>query len=361
MSLKSKGGKNFIRRFICVVLLILLMVSALVIYIDPFFHYHAPLPGFPYIVDNQLSQNPGMAERMDYDSCIIGSSMTVNFHTDDFNELMGLNTLKLSYSGAYPRDDYNILNIVFDEKTPARKNNKVKAVFLGLDIPTLTAEVDEIKYELPMYLYDKNPINDVKYLWNKDVLLEYILKPIIQKKGTNLSEVYASWWTEDYYNIQYVMHGYEAPEPVSEEMDPELLLPKTKENLDVNILPFIRDNPDTDFYIFFPPYSILYWNNVLTENHMEATMNQYKFAANELLQYDNVHLFYFQNMEEVVTDLNNYADYTHYNPRINRYMTECFADGTHEVKNIEEFENELNEMRRIVDEFDFEALFSEEY
>ena len=42
-------------------------------------------------------------------------------------------------------------------------------------------------------------------------------------------------------------------------------------------------------------------------------------------------------------------------------MTECFADGTHEVKNIEEFENELNEMRRIVEEFDFEALFSEEY
>lgn len=359
--MKNKNTKNFIIRFAAVVLLLLFLVSVVVVYVDPFFHYHAPLKGFPYIVDNQLSQNPGMAKNMDYDSCIIGSSMTVNFHTNDFNELMGLNTLKLSYSGAYPRDDYNILSIVFDKSTLARKNSPVKAVFLGLDIPTMTASTDEIKYELPMYLYDQNPINDVKYLWNKDVVLEYILKPVIQKKGTDLSEVYASWWTEDYYNIQYVMHGYEAPEPVAEEMDEDLLIPQTKENLETNILPFIKGNPDTDFYIFFPPYSILYWNNVLTENHLEATMKQYRFAANELLKYDNVHLFYFQNMEETVTNLNNYADYTHYNPRINRYMTECFADGTHEVKSIDQFDDELEKMRQIVAEFDFEELFSTYY
>ena len=349
--MKNNNSKNFIIRFAAVVLVLLILVSAVVIYVDPFFHYHAPLKGFSYIVDNQLSQNPGMAQRMDYDSCIIGSSMTVNFHTSDFNELMGLNTLKLSYSGAYPRDDYNILSIVFDKNTIARKNNPVKAVFLGLDIPTMTAATDEIKYELPMYLYDKNPLNDVKYLWNKDVVLEYILKPVIQKKGTDLSEVYASWWTEDYYNIQYVMHGYEAPEPVDEEMDEDLLIPQTKENLEVNILPFIKDNPDTEFY----------WNNVLTENHLEATMKQYRFAAEELLKYDNVRLFYFQDMEEIVTDLNNYADYTHYNPRINRYMTECFSDGSHEVKNIEEFDNELEKMRAIIAEFNFEELFSVEY
>lgn len=361
MNSGDKGIKNFIRIFVCVVATAFVLISILVIYVDPFFHYHAPLQGFPYIVDNQLSQNPGMARHMDYDSCIIGSSMTVNFHTNDFKELMGLNTLKLSYSGAYPRDDYNILSIVFDKDTPARQKTPVKAVFLGLDVPTLTAEPDEIKYELPMYLYDNNPVNDVKYLWNKDVLLEYILKPVIQKKPTDLSLVYASWWTEEYYNIQYVMHGYEAPEPVLEEMDSELLLPRTKENLDKNIIPFIRDNPETDFYIFFPPYSILYWNNVIVENHLEATMNQYKFAASQLLQYDNVHLFYFQNMEETVTDLNNYADYTHYNPRINRYMTECFANGEHEVHSTEEFEKELDDMRRIVDSFDFEELFSKEY
>ena len=51
-----------------------------------FFHYHRPLAGFPYLVDNQLSQNPGMAAHMDYDSVILGSSMTVNFNTDWFED-----------------------------------------------------------------------------------------------------------------------------------------------------------------------------------------------------------------------------------------------------------------------------------
>ncbi len=348
-----------IKAFAAVVIICLVFISALVIYVDPFFHYHAPLKNFPYVVDNQLSQNPGMASNMIYDSCIIGSSMTVNFHTDDFKELLGLGTLKLSYSGAYPRDDYNILSIVYDESTLARKTNDVKAVFLGLDITTMTADTEEIKYPLPMYLYDKNPINDVEYLWNKDVLLEYIFRPLIQNEPSNLSEIYASWWTDDYYNIQWVMQGYEAPEPVSEEMDEDLLIPQTKKNLEVNILPFIKEHPETTFYVFMPPYSILYWNNVITENQLAATMNQYQFAAETLLSYDNVRLFYFQNMEEVVTDLNNYADYTHYKPEINRYMTECFASGEHEVTTSEQFSEELDKMKQIIYSFDFDGLFKE--
>ena len=78
----------------------LLLCASLVAYVDPFFHYHTPVGGFPYVVDNQLSQNPGMARNMDYNGCIIGSSMTVNFDTDDFKELLGYDTVKLSYSGA---------------------------------------------------------------------------------------------------------------------------------------------------------------------------------------------------------------------------------------------------------------------
>lgn len=54
-------------------LFLLLAAAALVIYVDPFFHYHRPLKGFPYLIDNQLSQNPGMAQNMEYDSVILGS------------------------------------------------------------------------------------------------------------------------------------------------------------------------------------------------------------------------------------------------------------------------------------------------
>ena len=36
------------------------LVAGLVIAVDPFFKYHEPLPFLNYIIDNQLSQNPGM-------------------------------------------------------------------------------------------------------------------------------------------------------------------------------------------------------------------------------------------------------------------------------------------------------------
>ncbi len=338
----------------------LLLIAGLVVYVDPFFHYHSPLPGFPYLVDNQLSQNPGMAQNMDYNGCIIGSSMTVNFDTDDFKELLGYDTLKLSYSGAYPKDDYNILSIVFDGDTHARKTRPMGAVFFALDIPTMTADTMETKYPLPEYLYDSNILNDVKYVLNKDVLFQYILRPLIQGEGSDLSEIYKSWWTPEFYNINYVMYTYEEPEKAEQVYTEEDVLPTTKANLEQNIIPFVRDNPDTQFYFFFPPYSILYWHNLQQENFYDAAFAQYQYVADELLKYDNVNLFYFQTMDEV-TDLNNYADYSHYKPEINRYMVRCFADGTHQIKTSEEMSGELERMHDIVENFDFDELFSQEW
>ena len=345
---------------IVIIVAALALCAALVIYVDPFFHYHAPLDDFPYLVDNQLSQNPGMAEHMDYNGCIIGSSMTVNFDTDDFKDILGYDTLKLSYSGAYPRDDYNILSIVFDEDSLARKNRPMGAVFFAMDIPTMTADTEETKYPLPEYLYDDSILNDVNYVLNKDVLFQYILKPVIQGEGSDLSEIYYSWWTPEYYNIGWVMHNYEEAPKSDTPVTAEDVLPTTRENLEKNILPFVEDNPDVQFYFFFPPYSILYWHDLQQENMYEAALVQYQYVADTLLEYGNVHLFYFQNMDEV-TDLNNYADYSHYKPEINHFMVECFDSGAFEVTSSAQMEEELNKMRSIVDGFDFDALLSKEW
>ena len=356
----TKHYARLLALLLALVLAGLCAMAALVAYVDPFFHYHAPLTDFPYIVDNQLSQNPGMARNMTYNACIIGSSMTVNFDTDDFKDICGFDTLKLSYSGAYPKDDSNILEIIYDEGSLSRKTNGMDAVFFAMDIPVMAADTDTVKYPRPEYLYDDNIFNDVKYLLNKDVLFQYIFRPIVQGKGSDLSEIYFSWWTPEYYNIQWVMHTYEEPEKVDEEMAADTLIPATQENLDVNILPYVEAHPETEFYFFFPPYSILYWHNVMQENTLEATFTQYQYVADRLLDYDNVHLFYFQDMEEV-TDLNNYADYSHYKPEINKYMVECFKKGDHEIKSTKEMEDALSKMRAIIDGFDFETLLSTDW
>lgn len=347
--------KKFFLTGLVTTIILLAGVMALVVYIDPFFHYHAPLEDFPYLVDNQLSQNPGMAKHMEYDSVILGSSMTVNFNTHWFEDLLGLDTIKLNYSGAYPKDQSNIMELIFASE------NKVDAVFLGVDVMTYTGGVAETKYPIPEYLYDDKYGNDIQYLLNKDVLLNYILRPMADPEKTDLATVYQSWWTDEYYNKQWVMHNYEPPEQVEVQTQEDAYLESVELNLAVNICPYIEENPDTVFYVFFPPYSILYWNDVICENHLDATIAEYQYIADRLLAYDNVRLFFFPNQEWIVTNLDNYADYTHYHRDINYYMTECFADGSCEITSEEEMKQALLETRLLIDAFDFEELFSVDY
>lgn len=354
----NKKAYNYILLMVVVTLVILFVAGTMVYYVDPFFHYHEPIEGFNYVIDNQLTQNPGMAEHMKYDSAILGSSMTVNFETDWFRELMDLNTLKLSYSSAYPKDIANILGKIYDGKGTDRH---IKKIFLGLDIITYSGAVDETKYPLPEYLYDDNPVNDINYLLNKDVLLNYVLRPIADPEPMNLSHIYASWWTDDYYNEDWVLLNHDAVLTKKEDKLPEHAFDDPiKQNLEVNIIPFIESNPETEFVIFFPPYSILFFNDAMMNNHLEASLNAYRCVVNELGAYENVTMYFFPVMDHVIDDLNNYADYTHYHPSINRRMTECFVNGDCRIakdkemgKDIDEY---ISELEDIFENYDFDRL-----
>ena len=90
-------------------------------------------------------------------------------------------------------------------------------------------------------------------------------------------------------------------------------------------------------------------------------MAEYQCIADTLLACDNVRVFFFPNQEWIVTDLNNYADISHYHSDINYYMTECFASGECEVADSVQMAGELEKMRDVIERFDFDALFSVEY
>lgn len=176
-----------------------------------------------------------------------------------------------------------------------------------------------------------------------------------------------------------MLRNYEQPKKVETETPKDEYVSPVEANLSANICPYIEANPDTEFVIFFPPYSILYWNDVLEENHLEATLEEYRYITERLNAYDNVTVYFFPACEEIICDLNHYADYSHYHPRFNRFMTECFASGSYRVsketagqtasQNTEEnlqkadvqpeektIDEYLEEMRRIVDHYDFDTL-----
>ena len=70
------------------------------------------------------------------------------------------------------------MQLVFDAK-----GDQVKAVYMAVDQSTFSADPEETKFPVTDYLYDDNVFNDVPYLLNKDVLLDYILRPLADQKG----------------------------------------------------------------------------------------------------------------------------------------------------------------------------------
>ena len=179
-----------------IILLPLIIVGTLIAVVDPFFVYHAPLENAYYIVDNQLEQNPGMAKHFEYDSVMLGSSMTTNFDTAMFDERLGCEMLKLSYNAAYPHDIDKIMKIVTREK------DTLKYAFLCVDITNYMYEPGTLSYPYPEHLYDNNILNDLEYLLSKDVLLDYVHEAYRQKSEIKVNEIYWHWQYMNYSKEQ---------------------------------------------------------------------------------------------------------------------------------------------------------------
>lgn len=319
----------------------------LVVVVDPFFHYHKPLDGPYYLIENKISQNPGIAKHFEYDSAIVGSSMTVNFDTELFHEKMGLNTIKLSYDGAYPKDIDNIMQFVKES------SNELSTVFLGIDIFTYKAEPGITAYELPKYLYDDCILNDVSYLLNKEVVLEYVLRPQIEGEGTPIREMYWTWPLLS-YGKSAVAQSYKPPAEFCEQLPSDYYAQNITDSLERYILPHIESMPETEFVVFFPPYSILYWYNRYADGSLNAELQGIEQITETLLSYPNVKIFYFQDQFDYITNLDNYTDYTHYYRDMNDYMTECFADDTCQLT-AKNYRDVLNHMHAWLQECDFES------
>ena len=343
--------KRFWLTLASVVVLGLAAVIGITAYIDPFFHYHVPLQWFPYVVDDQVDMNPGLARHMDYDSVLLGSSMTVSFDTSWFDEEMGLKTQKLSYNGAYPKDQSNIMEIIFDSK-----GSSVKQVFLGIDELNYSCDVEQTKYPITDYLYDRNPFNDIKYLLNKDVFLDYVLRPVVDTKDkSDWNNIYKMWWQPMHYNLANVRLYYTPAEEVADETPAEEYIKGIEANLDTNIIPYIEAHPETKFTIFYPPYSILYWYDAKRQSQIDTIVKKYDYMTRRLLAYDNVEVYFFQNREDIITNFDNYADYTHYSPEICHFIVQSFSEEKYRVTEAN-LEDELKVLSDLAHNYDYESI-----
>lgn len=348
------SSKKFIAVFGLVSGVGLSMAALLIFLVDPFFHYHMPWFGMEPVVNNEIYQNPGLADHAFYNSIIIGSSMTENFDAEWFDEAYDIRTLKLNYSGA------SVENLkVAVERAQDSLNGEVQYVFGCIDIEILTNDFEETRYPLPEYLYDDVLYNDVYYLLNKDVLFQETWNAWKANQDENVDPLNKAYmWYEKHKNDfskENVLQGLDLPEE---------FFPIEQQNVSINkeiihavqkIKEFVTDYPDTQFLFFYSPYSMAYWYSSYQSGRFLTDVSILEYSMRELLNCENIKL-YFPTSYEMITDLDSYKDTGHYNMEIQYQIFEEMRDGDNYLTK-DNYQEYIEEFRAMVMDCDFSEIF----
>jgi len=333
--------------------LLLLITIVLVYVVDPLFQYRAPKEN-GYLITNEYYHNAGIAKSYDYDAVILGSSMCENFKVTEFNEKYNVTTVKLTYGGAYALNFKTIMDVVKD-------NVNVKKVFWGVDVYAFTKPSDQTRYPLPEYLYDNKLLNDFKYVLNKDIIIDSFFTLYNQLKGiptTSLDDCY-NWFSKEKNSFipSKVIQEYMDTKKVVKKVNPSSneYLDMAKINMVENIIPIIEDNENTEFYLFYPPYSILYWDYTEARGELDAYFEVLEYITEVFLQYDNVSLYTFQDIDKIVCDISLYKDYSHYHSDINSFIVDNLDNSDYKIKK-DNYLDKITSLRNLIADTNLDEL-----
>lgn len=338
--------------------LLLLIVGALpTVIIDPFFHYHAPLEALEYEMDDQRHQNDGILRNFTYDAIITGTSMTDNFKATEFDALFGVSSVKTAFPGGSYKEIADRLTSAF------RANPGIRCVIRGIDCNRIPEHKDAMNYDdalYPDYLYDWKLYNDVSYVFNKQVLFDETVPTLAYTRagfsGTTFDEY--NYWSEDYpYGAQAILAQYTRPEklPDTRPLHPEDLQ-RLKDSITQNFITLARDNPDTDFYLFFTPYSIYWWDSIHRTGEVEFHIRLMQEASRMLVEQENIHLFSFFDVRELICNPDLYKDMLHYSGDINSQILHWMKNDEHRLTK-DNYAAHWEEAMEFYGSFDYDALF----
>ena len=350
--------KKWLAGMLAVALVIIISVACVIIYVDPYFHYHGPQAALYYELNNERSQNDGIIRHFDYDGMIIGTSMSENFKTSEAEELWGGSFIKVSFAGGtYKEQNDNIARAI-------KYNPDLKIVIRPLDYAYLMNEPDRIRNDLgdyPDYLYDNNPFNDVNYIFNKDIFYGICL-PMLEDAqagkaaGITSFDEYANWMDEAEFGPEAALLGrteYKAPEKIQPFVDE--VKEMVEANITQNVIELAKANPNIDFYYYLTPYSVAWWGSQKELGTLERWLAVEQRAIELMLECDNIHLYSFNNEFDIVSDLNNYRDECHHGDWINSQILGWLYSGTDQLTK-ENYKDYLAVERDYYTTFDYEGL-----
>lgn len=341
------------------IIVILGGIAAFVAIVDPYFHYHAPYEGINYRLVDERYINSGIAKHFEYDALITGTSMTENFKTSECDALFGTKTIKIPLAGSTYHEINELVTIALES------NPELKMVIRGLDSTGLVVDKDErwyAKNQWPEYLYDENPINDVKYLLNGEAVKRAGISCYMTIAGipSMTFDEYADWSNDFLYGADSVLAVYDRPEAVKEvihlsEEEKKMVLENVKQNLTASAAAY----PEVTFYYYITPVSILYWDKLHQQGKVDWYIEAERIAIEEMLQYPNIKLFSFYTYLDVVGDLSYYTDVAHHWGKTNSNLLNKMKEEQFLLTK-DNYEAYLEFLHQTYNNYDYEAIFIEE-
>lgn len=339
---------------------VLCVIAAVMIVVDPYFHYHAPLKGLSYTMNDSVYTNDGITKNFDYNMVITGDSGTTGFSKVVADELFNAKSIRVTFLG----EGFKRIN---DNLQVALDANDVQIVIRDIGTLFFVTDEDWLGYdEYPEYIYDDDLWNDVYYVLNGEILCNTLIPELVR---TIKKEQVKSF---DEYIYQYgkvgdreiVLSSYERKpkenKEISEEETEEMFYMLDK-NLQKNVIKIVEENPDVTFYLFFPPYSILWWDqfNQSGSGRLERRIQMEQFAIEKILPYDNVRLFSFNAEDELICNLDNYVDDIHYSSDICTQIMVWMKDGKYELTE-ENYMGYIDNLYEFLCSYDYDAIFEEQ-
>ncbi len=346
--------------FLAVIISVLLIIGTLMYLFDPYFHFHAPYAGVSYSVGNQVYQNDGIAANWDYDTIITGTSMTQSFSTELVDKCFDARSVRLTFDGeGFRRVNDNL-------KTAFECNDHIKLVIRSVDPIWYVTDRDFLEYgtydAYPMYLYDDDVVNDLHYICNFEVIRDDLIPEIIRSARHEGPESFDDLIDRRKGDSDFVMQIHKRGDIEDKQIDPEEtsdMMEALEGNVEANLLSTIKDNPETRFVLFIPPYSVFFWDDLLRKGTgvFERRIDMERYVVEQLVGYDNVELYSFMDWFDITSDLDNYIDDLHYSVDISERMIKCMSTAEEHRITSENYEDYLERIHDYYLNFDYDSLF----
>jgi len=329
-------NKASVKKYLSVAALttiILLLGIGLASYvIDPFFQFRVNESGHYFL--NPWLQNGGLARNYDYNTVVLGSSMVQNYDMTILRKKdPSIKPVKLSTGGMNNKEMEYLYSFV--------KKDSVKSFIINLDIPQFNLGFEEVRY--PRFLYEGTFQNKIEYMYGYEACIRFIpidlILPLYLKDKTEIPVEYkmkieldqiGNSSHQNHYGAGYVKDMYLKGQTVSVQ-NMNGMEERMRNKLDTLLTTIDMNNyKDIQYTFVLSPYSALYWYHTKKCGYHDQFIDFLYHLNRTMEKCDNVRLMLFFDMDEI-TDLDNYADISHFNPALTNKVLENIYNPIYEL------------------------------